>query len=83
LIVCICHAVPESAVVQAAAAGLTAAEIAERTRAGTSCGCCREEVETIVAAAHRCDGSAAACLACPRRRGAPASRAGIPEREAA
>ena len=49
MIVCICHAVPESVVLEAAAAGLSPAEVAHRTRAGTSCGCCREALAELVA----------------------------------
>jgi bacterioferritin-associated ferredoxin len=82
VIVCVCHAVPESAVTAAAEAGLSALEIARATRAGTSCGCCRETVEAIVAEAHRCQGSGAACHGCPRRRD-DAPQAGLLAREAA
>ncbi len=81
MIVCVCHAVPENAVRQAAEAGLSAAEIALRTRAGTSCGCCRDEVERIVTLARPCQGGGD-CARCPRRTAAPA-QAGVPALEAA
>ena len=54
MIVGLCHAVPDTAVRAAAAAGYGPEEIAHETHAGTSCGCCSEAIARIVAESHRC-----------------------------
>ena len=61
---CICHGVPESVVVDAAKAGASAAEIAQATRAGTSCGRCWEVLTTILARTKVCDRTGAPCTGC-------------------
>ena len=72
MIVCVCHAVPESALVEAARAGMSREDIVRATRAGTGCGCCRDTVAEVVASAHRCGGDGrGGCAGCPRRRSAP------------
>lgn len=61
---CICHAVPENVVADAARAGASAAEIARATRAGTSCGRCWEVLSTIVSRQKRCERTGAPCTGC-------------------
>lgn len=68
MIVCVCHAVPESVLVEAARAGLSREEIVRATHAGTSCGCCRETLVEVIARARPCDGDGSGgCPGCPRR----------------
>jgi bacterioferritin-associated ferredoxin len=84
MIVCVCHAVPDTALRRAAAAGLSADEIVRVTKAGTSCGVCATEVARIVGANDGCDGDGhGSCPGCPRAavgRGTPQA---APERDAA
>jgi bacterioferritin-associated ferredoxin len=66
MIVCSCHAVSDQALRLAAAHAASAAEVAALTGAGTDCGCCREDVEAIVAESARpC--RADPCPGCPKR----------------
>ena len=65
MIVCVCHAVPESAFTSAAKSGRSAAEVARATKAGSSCGCCAQAVAAIVEKLDRCQGGGA-CAACTR-----------------
>jgi bacterioferritin-associated ferredoxin len=67
MIVCACHAVSDHAVREAAAAGLSHAQVVDATLAGTDCGCCTETVAAIVEeSAGSCRGDAA-CAGCLRR----------------
>jgi len=66
MIVCSCHAVSDQALRAAAARASSAEEVIAATRAGTDCGCCKDEVESILAERHgpcRAD----PCAGCPRR----------------
>jgi bacterioferritin-associated ferredoxin len=61
--VCICMAVTEEDILDAAASGLsTATEIMEKTGAGTRCGTCRSTVSAIL------DGSSSKEASCASRR---------------
>jgi bacterioferritin-associated ferredoxin len=67
VIVCVCHAVPEKTLREAAARGLSAEEVVRATGAGTSCGCCAPAVEEILAEHGRCEhNEAPRCHGCPR-----------------
>jgi bacterioferritin-associated ferredoxin len=67
VIVCICHAVPETALREAAALGLPIEEVVRETGAGTSCGCCADQVAEILARHQPCDGQGSRqCPGCPR-----------------
>ncbi len=59
--VCICMAVTEKDIRDAAASGFSAAEIMEQTGAGTRCGTCRSTVTAIL------DGSAKEAPTASRR----------------
>ena len=84
MIVCVCHAVPESTLLEAARAGLSRDEIVRATRAGTGCGCCRDTLDEVVARAHRCQGDGGGgCHGCPRRADPAEARGGDARREAA
>jgi bacterioferritin-associated ferredoxin len=61
---CICHAVPESVVVNAARSGASATEIAEATRAGTSCGLCLKALSALVTRSKICERTGAPCSGC-------------------
>jgi bacterioferritin-associated ferredoxin len=66
MIVCSCHAVSDQALRAAAAGGASRDEVMASTGAGTDCGCCRDEVESILAERSgpcRAD----PCPGCPRR----------------
>lgn len=82
MFVCVCHAVPESAVVKAAAAGLSAAEVAQVTSAGTSCGRCASVLAAVVARTRRCERTGAACTGCHDRDERTAPWPDHPERDA-
>jgi bacterioferritin-associated ferredoxin len=79
--VCVCHAVPETVVAEWARAGLSAEEVAERTRAGTSCGLCAPDLAAVVSRHRRCERTGGACTGCGHD-GAPAPAA-RPDRDAA
>jgi bacterioferritin-associated ferredoxin len=81
MIVCVCHAVPEAALLEGLEAGLSAEEIVRTTRAGTSCGVCATEVARIVGAGGGCKGDGSGgCAGCP----CAATRSAVePQREAA
>ncbi|OPZ13871.1 MAG: BFD-like (2Fe-2S) binding domain protein [Alphaproteobacteria bacterium ADurb.BinA280] len=50
--ICICHGVTESAIAEAAAAGVSDLNaLTARTGCGSSCGCCRESAEETLALA--------------------------------
>jgi bacterioferritin-associated ferredoxin len=66
MIVCSCHAVSDRALRAAAAGIATAEEALLAKRAGSDCGCCREEVQTILAD-QRGPCRADPCAGCPRR----------------
>jgi bacterioferritin-associated ferredoxin len=72
VIVCLCHVVTDKQVKAAISDGATSVDdVGERTRAGTGCGGCREEVHSILdSAGVSCEGG---CPDCPRRREAIAS----------
>ena len=55
MFVCVCHAVPESAVLEAFAAGHTAEDVVRMTRASTACGCCASALAKLVAQRKRCE----------------------------
>ena len=61
---CICHAVPESVVVDAARTGASAADIASATQAGTSCGRCWEVLSSIVSRSKVCERTGTPCVGC-------------------
>ena len=67
MIVCVCHAVSDRTVRDAAARGATVQEVARATRAGTSCGCCVETLEAMLGAAGPCKPEAP-CPGCPHAR---------------
>ncbi len=67
MIVCVCHAVPESAFTAGVQSGRTAAEVAHATKAGSSCGCCAQAVAALVEKLDRCRGGGS-CGACTRHR---------------
>ena len=67
MIVCVCHAIPDSALRAAAAAGMSPEEFARATGAGSSCGCCVETVSALLAENDPCDcPGSAPCPGCPR-----------------
>jgi bacterioferritin-associated ferredoxin len=83
VIVCLCHAVPDTTLRHAVQAGLSADEIVRATRAGTSCGVCAEAVARIVGANDGCARDEGhGCPDCPRAAGGHGSTA-APERDAA
>lgn len=61
---CMCHAVSDVTIRDAAAAGSNAEAIAAATGAGTSCGRCAETVAALVARARRCERTGGACVGC-------------------
>jgi bacterioferritin-associated ferredoxin len=64
VIVCVCKSISDRVVRAARAAGaLTAEAIAVVTGAGTSCGCCHDTIETMLAAPCKAE----PCLGCPNR----------------
>ncbi len=63
MIVCSCRAISDREIRMAAEAGRSLAEIVRLTGATTDCGCCRESVERIVAAARPCRD--VPCAGCP------------------
>ncbi len=64
MIVCLCRGVSDRAIRAAREAGAsTPALVAVRTGAGTGCGCCRGEIERILA--EPC--GVEACARCPNR----------------
>ncbi len=67
MIVCSCHAVSDRALRDAAAAGLSHAQIVATTRAGTDCGHCGAAVADIVAGSLGVDRCGNSCPTCPRR----------------
>jgi bacterioferritin-associated ferredoxin len=68
MIVCSCHAVSDRALRDALAAGASLDEVIARTRAGTDCGCCKDEVHAIAAERpHTSPCRATPCAGCPRR----------------
>ena len=66
MIVCSCHAVSDRALRDAAARGLSHAQIVATSRAGTDCGHCREAVAEIVVQ-RDAGGCGNGCPTCPRR----------------
>ncbi len=65
MIVCVCHRISDRGVTDAIDRGAHSAdEIALATRAGTSCGCCREAVEALVRERTPC--KAVPCAGCTR-----------------
>jgi bacterioferritin-associated ferredoxin len=66
MIVCSCHAVSDRALRDAVAAGAHVDDIIATTRAGTDCGCCKEEIEAIVSERYGPCRSTP-CAGCPRR----------------
>lgn len=80
MIVCMCSAVPESVVVDAARSGLSVEAIASATGAGTDCGCCTKAIEGIVRGARRCGRTGGPCTGSGRND--PAADA-CPDRDAA
>ncbi len=67
MIVCSCHVVSDRALRDAAAAGLSHAQIVTVTRAGTDCGHCGAAVADIVAESRGADRCGNDCSTCPRR----------------
>jgi bacterioferritin-associated ferredoxin len=65
MIACLCHAVSEQALREAAAAGRSAEEVARATGAGTSCGTCAEAIAGILSGREACDGGGVPCPGCP------------------
>jgi bacterioferritin-associated ferredoxin len=64
--VCVCHAVSDTAVIASVQAGATTvAEVGARTRAGTSCGTCRDHIDEVIL---RCAASCALATACVQER---------------
>jgi bacterioferritin-associated ferredoxin len=64
VIVCICKSISDRVVRAARAAGaLTAEAIAAATGAGTSCGCCHDTIERMIAAPCKAE----PCAGCPNR----------------
>lgn len=61
---CICHAVAESVVLAAAKSGASAAQIAQTTHAGTSCGRCWERLSSLVASSKVCERTGGSCTGC-------------------
>ena len=71
MILCICRSVTDREVDAAVRDGARSlGEIAERSGAGTDCGCCRKTIEQRIERA--CAGD---CARCPRSSGAVASAA--------
>ena len=68
MIICSCRAVSDRALRDAAAAGLSRAQVAHATGAGTDCGHCRDAVADIVAEAR---GPCRGAETCPGWRGRP------------
>jgi bacterioferritin-associated ferredoxin len=66
MIVCSCHAVSDSELRQLAHAGASVQEIARRTAAGTTCGCCVSHVRELVADVRGGCGKSPACPGCTR-----------------
>jgi bacterioferritin-associated ferredoxin len=69
VIVCVCHAVSDRAIRDAAAGGASLDDVARATRAGTSCGCCKETVKALLGTAAPCKPDAP-CAGCPKARAA-------------
>jgi bacterioferritin-associated ferredoxin len=70
VIVCVCRNLSDQAVDRAIHGGArTVADVARATGAGTSCGCCRETVEAMIAGRSPCAGGG--CAGCPRAAAAP------------
>jgi bacterioferritin-associated ferredoxin len=71
VIVCLCHAVSSAQIEDTVEDGARSVDdVADRTRAGTTCGACREDVhEILVDAGFAC--GPAGCSDCPRRRRIP------------
>lgn len=63
---CICHAVSEEVIIAAAKSGSSAPQIAQATRAGTSCGMCWERLSSLVARSKICDRTGGPCTGCSR-----------------
>jgi bacterioferritin-associated ferredoxin len=73
VIVCVCRAVSDRTLRALVRDGArTPEELARATGAGTSCGCCREEIERLVASDHREACREVPCPGCPGRAGADA-----------
>ncbi len=66
--VCVCHPGPAAVVAEWARAGLSAEEVARRTRAGTSCGMCAAEVAAVVSRHRRCERTGGPCTGCGQDR---------------
>ena len=64
MFVCVCHAVPESAVLEAFAAGHTADDVVQMTKASTSCGCCASALAQLVPPRKRCERTGGFCTGC-------------------
>jgi bacterioferritin-associated ferredoxin len=64
VIVCLCHAVSDRTLRELASAR-PPDEVVRLTRAGTACGCCREDVARLLSDASPCRPDAP-CAGCPR-----------------
>ena len=71
MIVCSCHAVSDTKLRELAHDGATVQDIARRTNAGTTCGCCVSQVREVVAAARGGCGKSPACPGCTRHAAPP------------
>lgn len=61
---CICHAVPDTAVIDILAAGGTRNAVTLATRAGTSCGRCGPTLAALASQAKRCERTGGLCAGC-------------------
>jgi bacterioferritin-associated ferredoxin len=66
VIVCVCHAVSDRTL-RDLAASRSPDDVVKLTRAGTACGCCRDEVSRVLGEARPCRPDAP-CAGCPHAR---------------
>jgi bacterioferritin-associated ferredoxin len=72
MIVCVCHAVSDARLRELVATGASEGEVVQLTRAGTSCGCCRQAVTELVVATRPPCGKEIPCAGCECVPAAPA-----------
>lgn len=66
MIACVCLDIPDEVIRTVAAEGLSPAQVAEATGAGSSCGCCVQHVERLVLETQAATPECANCPGCPR-----------------